>query len=350
MAPSPGIGRLAGEDLAEDRAQAEHVGPAVDSLDLAGGLLGRHVRGRAQHAAGLRLVQVRTAPHRRDQALLGRGLVRRLVGDASFLQDLGQAPVHHLDLAEAAHHDVRRLQVAVDHASSVGVGHRLADGLEDATGSGAGRAAGRSGRSDQQDAARVRPFDQLHREIRPAVGEGAQLVHRHDAGMLELAADLRFLDEPAHQLGLVLVAFEQDLDGQVAAQVGVAPLEHRPHPAARDLAEELVAVAALGGRGHLIGGRLGDGHAGVVGRRVGQAAPGESGRSTGPGSRGHGPAEPARSRRSRSHPTSHPPSAWYPARARRGACRPGRCLQVHRTEAGYHTGCSGASRPSWGLR
>ena len=29
----PGVGRLAGEDLAEDRAQAEDVGPLVDALD-----------------------------------------------------------------------------------------------------------------------------------------------------------------------------------------------------------------------------------------------------------------------------------------------------------------------------
>ena len=41
--------RLAGEDLAEDRAQGEDVGPLVDPVDLAAGLLGRHVGRRAQH-------------------------------------------------------------------------------------------------------------------------------------------------------------------------------------------------------------------------------------------------------------------------------------------------------------
>ena len=46
-------------------------------------------------------------------------------------QDLGQAPVHHLHLAERADHHVRGLQVAVDHAPRVRVGHRLADLLED---------------------------------------------------------------------------------------------------------------------------------------------------------------------------------------------------------------------------
>ena len=39
--------------------------------------------------------------------------------------------------------------------------------------------------------------------------------------------------------GLSRWLLEQDLDGQVAAEVGVAALEHGPHAAAGDLAEEL---------------------------------------------------------------------------------------------------------------
>ena len=50
-------------------------------------------------------------------------------------------------------------------------------------------------------AARVWPLTSFMAEERPAVGEGAQLVDRHDARVLELAADLRLLDEPADQLG-----------------------------------------------------------------------------------------------------------------------------------------------------
>ena len=46
-------------------------------------------------------------------------------------QDLGQAPVHHLDLAEVAYHDVGRFQIAMDHAPGVGISDRLADLLED---------------------------------------------------------------------------------------------------------------------------------------------------------------------------------------------------------------------------
>ena len=48
--------------------------------------------------------------------------------------------------------------------------------------------------------------------------------------MLELAANLGFLDESAYHDGLVLVTLEQDLHGEVAAQVGVAPLSTTPIP------------------------------------------------------------------------------------------------------------------------
>ena len=69
----PGVGGLAGEDLAEDRAEAEHVGPPIDPLDVAAGLLRRHVRRGAEHAAGLRFVLGRAAPHRPDHAHLDLG-------------------------------------------------------------------------------------------------------------------------------------------------------------------------------------------------------------------------------------------------------------------------------------
>ena len=64
--------------------------------------------------------------------------------------------------------------------------------------------------------------------------------------MLQLAADLRLFDEPAHDLGVALVRLQQHLDRQLAAQVDVAALEDRPHAAAGDLALKLVpAQAAL---------------------------------------------------------------------------------------------------------
>ena len=92
--------------------------------------------------------------------------------------------------------------------------------------------------------------------------------------MLKLAADLRFLHEPSHQLGPFLMALKQHLDRQVSAQVGVASLEDRSHPAAGNLAEKLVALATLAGCGHLVRRRLDHGHTRVVGRRIGKQHPG----------------------------------------------------------------------------
>ena len=84
-------------------------------------LLGRHVRRRTHHDALLRV------------AIRGP----RRVGWAAGSQLLGQTEVEHLHPAVGGHHDVGRLQVAVDDALVVGgrqgVGHgrgNLQDALE----------------------------------------------------------------------------------------------------------------------------------------------------------------------------------------------------------------------------
>ena len=88
-------------------------------------------------------------------------------------------------------------------------------------------------------------LDQLHGEEGPEVGEGAQLVDRHDAGVLELAADLGLLDEPADHAGVVAEVVAQHLERDVAAEVGVAALEDGAHAAAGDLAIDAVADRAV---------------------------------------------------------------------------------------------------------
>jgi hypothetical protein len=126
-----GVDRLAGEDLAEDRPEAEDVGALVHQLDVAAGLLGRHV-GRGANPARPRWVGVRTGAHRLNDAHSRIGAaIRRLVGLAALGQHLGQAPVDHLHFSVRADHDVGRLDVAVNHAPGMRVRHCLADGLED---------------------------------------------------------------------------------------------------------------------------------------------------------------------------------------------------------------------------
>ena len=61
--------------------------------------------------------------------------------------------------------------------------------------------------------------------------------------MLQLPADLGFLDEPADQPGVFLMLLEQDLHGEISAEIGVAPLQNRTHASPGDLAKKLVALA-----------------------------------------------------------------------------------------------------------
>ena len=115
----------------------------------------------------------------------------------------------------------------MDHPSGVGVGYRLADRLEDRQET--GQVVG--GRFAPAKKRRKRlPFHQLHGEERPAVGKRAELVDRHDAGVLKLAADLGLLDEPVDQVGPVAVLVEEDLQARSRLSSGSRPLSTAPIP------------------------------------------------------------------------------------------------------------------------
>ena len=245
-----GEGWDARQHLAEDRAQREHFGPLVDLVNLPARLLGRHVRRRAQDRSGARELGIRVraglGARRGDDRLVADLAGGGVVDHPATRQHLGQAPVHHLDFAETPHHHVRRLQVAVDHAAGMRVGRRLADGLEDREMT--RKLGGRVGPLGEKLGEGV-SLDQLHREEGPAIGECAEFIDRHDPRVLELSADPGLLDEPADHGGVVAEVFAEDLQGHIAAEVGVAALEHRAHAAARDLAVDAVADRAAGGEG-----------------------------------------------------------------------------------------------------
>ena len=112
--------RLATQDLVEDRPQAIHIRLAVDQFPTPLGLLRAHVGGRPEDLPLHRLVTALGVlqRHRRRERLIGAA------------DDLGQAPVEHDDFAEVAQDNVLTLQVAMDHAPAVGVGHGMADAYE----------------------------------------------------------------------------------------------------------------------------------------------------------------------------------------------------------------------------
>ncbi|MBX3463976.1 MAG: hypothetical protein KF830_12460 [Planctomycetes bacterium] len=90
------VRRRAGQDLAEDRTETEHVATAVDASEFAARLLGRHVGRRARD------------PGRRG----------RIASGAVGVELQRDPPIHDLHLAERAHHDVVRLQIAVRRCGS----------------------------------------------------------------------------------------------------------------------------------------------------------------------------------------------------------------------------------------
>src|SRR5882724_9202080 len=94
--------------MVESRPQAVDVGCRTQPVQLAIGLLGAHVRRRAESRAGDRL----DGPSGGE-----RSKWPRLCG--SIAPGLGQSPIHQESLTVAADDDVMRLDVAVQHASAM---------------------------------------------------------------------------------------------------------------------------------------------------------------------------------------------------------------------------------------
>jgi hypothetical protein len=89
-------GQFARQQLIEDDAQAVDITPPIDSVRFATSLFRTHISGRTQELAFDR--------H----------------GDFACLA-LGQAKVHQVRRAVVTHHDVRRLDIAMDHALIMGI-------------------------------------------------------------------------------------------------------------------------------------------------------------------------------------------------------------------------------------
>ena len=109
------IRRPAGQNLAKDRSQGEDVRLFVQLLDLSARLFGTHVGRRADDGSPLRTSVPSGRANGRHLRVVGReALARTRFAFAALSEHLRQAPVDHLHLAESTHHDIRRLEVAVD--------------------------------------------------------------------------------------------------------------------------------------------------------------------------------------------------------------------------------------------
>ncbi len=90
---------LAGQEAVEDHSQAVDIAAGVGFVESTGRLLGRHVR---RCTGGL-------TSHRYRSARVG------------LLERLCQTKVQHVRMSVFGHQDIRRLKIAMDHATLVGV-------------------------------------------------------------------------------------------------------------------------------------------------------------------------------------------------------------------------------------
>ena len=131
----------------------------------------------------------------------------------------------------------------------MGVGHGLAhlvDQAQDARAVPLGIALAQA----PEDDAQVVPLHELHREVDAAVVVEPEIVHGDDAGVVQLAGDLRLLQEAPQRLGVDRLlgrgrigAHQHDLHRQATAQVLVPDPHHGALAAAIHLVLDAVAAA-----------------------------------------------------------------------------------------------------------
>ena len=201
-------GGASGDHREEDAAQTEQVAPRADRL--AADLLRAHVRGRADNLAG-----------------------RGHLGQVEL--DQGEAEVRDLHPpATVNEHDVGRLDVPVDHTLKV----RRLKPLGDL-------------HADPQHlprielGARLDPYleratdEALHYQVRQAVLL-VDRVNRDDIDVADRRSRAGLAQEPSPRPIAVGLKRTDQLDRDDAIELRVEALEHDPHPAAAEDAEDLV--------------------------------------------------------------------------------------------------------------
>ena len=116
-------------------------------------------------------------------------------------------------------------------------------------------------------------LDQLH-GVAGLAGDRADVVHRDDAGVGKAGRGARLALEAVDRVGIGAVAEEQDLEGDLAFEVGVPGAVDLAHAAVAEFGAQLVATEAAraaGGAGGA-GGKCGEGALEVRRARGGQAA------------------------------------------------------------------------------
>ena len=209
----------------EQDAERPDVRASVHGLAL--GLLGRHVRRRAEDDPG-------PSGHDRERWRIGdlgrHGVVR---------QRLGETEVEDLDSALLGQLDVGGLQVAMDDAALVGVFERLRDLPRDPQG------FFERDRALSDAVLKRRALDQLH-DQRAGRVRVFEAVDRGDVRMIQRSQEVRLVLEAGHAVLVGGEGFRQDLDRYVAAELGVPRAVHLAARAERSA--DLVRAETCAGR------------------------------------------------------------------------------------------------------
>ncbi|MEZ5977883.1 MAG: hypothetical protein R3F34_06675 [Planctomycetota bacterium] len=211
-----GVERLrSGQQLVEQHAERVHVGARVD-VDLAEArLLGRHVLRRADDLAelGVRRRPAQLAPHRLRDPEVDHLRDRRAV--------------------DLLHEDVRRFEVAVDHALAVRVLHGEADRTEELE------------PVLERESPLVAPArdrlaaHELHREVGPPVRREPRIEHARDAGMVHQLERAALRLEAREHLARVHAGLDE-LQRDLARDRHLLPrAPDGAHPARTDLLQQL---------------------------------------------------------------------------------------------------------------
>ena len=210
-------GRAAGQHLVGDDGEGVDVGGGGEVL--AAHLLRGHVAWRAHGEAG----------H----------------GEAGGVEGAGDAEVGEGGATAGVDDDVAGLDVAVDHALSVGVVEGAGELGDDAAGLGWGE-----GSALGDDAVEALAFEEAHGDVAAAVGGGADVVDGDDVGMVEASGEACFLVEALAEVGVVGVGGGDGLEGDLALEDAVEGAVDGCGRAASELRLDGVAIGDQFGRGH----------------------------------------------------------------------------------------------------
>ncbi|MCY2992534.1 MAG: hypothetical protein NTY19_32330 [Planctomycetota bacterium] len=215
------VGRIARDDLKQDRAQEVHVAGRTDHFHRTGGHFGRHVGRRSAHA-------------------------RRLCNAARFQKQRGRQgdpPIHHQDFAKVTQHHVFGFQIAMNDAAGVGKRNRVRD--------------------TQQESQVVRhcfaveyrrpgrAVDTFHGIKQRAGFICAQVVDRYDVGVFQIAGHDRLGQEFHPVIVVVLDLGLEHLESDGAVNRSLPGRVDDADATLTDDAEQLI----VGGSGFRLAGR-----------------------------------------------------------------------------------------------